>query len=251
MAIVTSERGLTPFGLVIAESESSPFQSLVEDSPVSVMGNRLSIGNLTIETRLASSWSPTPDWAALGALFSSEPDRLRGLVALAISFATPGSLLDLYLRDSQDDPDRIPRALRQRSMKGVFDLDEGLRANNKQRCIKGVRLLAGLGGGLTPAGDDFIVGTLLAMWAGMYGPGREALVQSIAETAAPLTTTLSAAYLRAAARGECVVQWHRLFTALQGFNPEETQLAVKSLLSIGHSSGADGLAGFLAVRLFQ
>jgi hypothetical protein len=252
LAIVTSERGLTPFGLVIAESDPSPFQSLVESSPVSVLGNRLSLGDLAIETGPASLWSPTPDWPDLRTLFAADPDKLRVLAAQVFElslFALPGSLLDLYIQADFDNPARISPALRSRASKGAFDLVQGLKIQDMELGLKGVRLLAGLGGGLTPAGDDFIVGTLLAIWAGLYGSGRDSLAQTIVEAAAPLTTTLSAAYLRAAAQGECISHWHHLFAALQGSDPEATRIAVKSLLSIGHTSGADGLAGFLAARI--
>lgn len=248
LAVVTSERGLTPFGLVIADSTPSPFQSLVESSPVIVEESRLSIGDLSISTNLASAWAPTPDWASLRALFSDEPDRLTQLAGLAFELASPGSLLDLYLPESVNDPNSISPALRKRIEQGANTLIEGLKRDGED-CLEGVRLLAGLGGGLTPAGDDFVVGALLAVWAGLYGPVRESLVRSIVETDAPLTTTLSAAYLHAAARGECIIYWHRLFAALQGSDTDELREATAALMSIGHTSGADGLAGFLAARL--
>jgi hypothetical protein len=112
----------------------------------------------------------------------------------------------------------------------------------------GAQTLAGLGGGLTPAGDDFIVGVLLAAWAGLYAPGAHMLAPSLAEAAAARTTTLSAAYLRAAAQGECIAHWHALFAALVQADGAALPAAVSALVSIGHTSGADALAGFLAVH---
>jgi hypothetical protein len=89
----------------------------------------------------------------------------------------------------------------------------------------------------------------LAAWAGLYGEERVGLFNPIASTAASLTTTLSAAYLKSAAAGECIDHWHRLFTALAQPDVDVLAQATKSLMSIGHTSGADGLAGFLAVQL--
>jgi len=109
--------------------------------------------------------------------------------------------------------------------------------------------LAGLGGGLTPAGDDFILGALLAAWAGLYGPSAPALAAGVAKAAAAATTTLSAAYVRAAARGECSAYWHRLFAALLQPQTGEAPAALAALLAVGHTSGADALAGFLAAGL--
>ena len=48
----------------------------------------------------------------------------------------------------------------------------------------------------------------------LIGAGAERQAAQIAEAAAPRTTTLSAAYLRAAARGECSAYWHSTFEAL-------------------------------------
>jgi hypothetical protein len=116
-----------------------------------------------------------------------------------------------------------------------------------------VHALAGLGGGLTPAGDDFICGALFAGWAGLLplsqrerGPGGEGELSSIANSAASRTTTLSAAYLRAAARGECMALWHSLFEALRSSDASALPSVVESLLAVGHTSGADALAGFIA-----
>jgi Protein of unknown function (DUF2877) len=66
-----------------------------------------------------------------------------------------------------------------------------------------------------------------------------------------LTTLLSSAYLRSSAQGECIASWHTLFAALLLSDAEVTRMAAKSLMSIGHSSGCDGLAGFLAVHFLK
>jgi hypothetical protein len=87
------------------------------------------------------------------------------------------------------------------------------------------------------------------VWAWLTHPTPEALCQALAETAAPRTTALSAAFLRAAARGECHADWHTLLAALSaGPDAAETvniSMAVQHILSHGATSGADGLAGFL------
>ena len=140
------------------------------------------------------------------------------------------------------------QALLDRAQRGAAQLVRGLLAGSTEPCLAGAKVLAGLGGGLTPAGDDFIVGVLLATWAGLYGSGAEALCQPIVAAAAPLTTTLSAAYLRAAARGECMAQWHAFFEALLRSEAQAMRAAIRALMATGHTSGADALAGFLAVR---
>ncbi|MEJ2749006.1 MAG: DUF2877 domain-containing protein, partial [Anaerolineae bacterium] len=93
---------------------------------------------------------------------------------------------------------------------------------------------AGRGGGLTPVGDDVLLGVLYGLW--VWQPRRD-WMEMMVETAVPRTTTLSANFLRAAAAGEAVWQWHELVNGRAH--------AVTPILSIGHSSGSDAWAGFV------
>jgi hypothetical protein len=119
-----------------------------------------------------------------------------------------------------------------------------------ERLQEGVTGLAGLGGGLTPAGDDFLSGAML--WAWLAYPTPASLGRAIVETAAPRTTTLSAALLRAAAQGECSAPWHALLAALgaEADTGQEARIAAATgeILAHGATSGADTLAGFLYMR---
>ena len=107
----------------------------------------------------------------------------------------------------------------------------------------GAARLAGLGGGLTPSGDDFVTGVML--WGWLAHPEPSSFCQTLAQIAAPRTTTLSAAFLRAAARGECSAPWHALLAALNTGQDSEIMTAVQEILAHGATSGADSLAGFL------
>ena len=116
-------------------------------------------------------------------------------------------------------------------------------AGDEDALRRGARRLAGLGGGLTPAGDDFLAGLMLRAW--LDHPAPEAFCWPIVDAAAPRTTALSAAFLRAAARGECSAAWHGLLAALAGGGPALLEEAMCRVLAHGHTSGADMLAGFL------
>jgi hypothetical protein len=105
--------------------------------------------------------------------------------------------------------------------------------------------LAGLGIGLTPSGDDFIMGALYAAWIIHLQGTASLLAKEIANTAAPLTTSLSAAWLRSAGRGEAGILWHEFFDVL--VRGESVELPITKLLSVGETSGADALTGFLGV----
>jgi hypothetical protein len=110
--------------------------------------------------------------------------------------------------------------------------------------------LAGLGSGLTPAGDDFLMGVMHALWALLPSQTANHVANEISGASAPRTTSLSAAWLRAAARGEAGERWHDLFDAISNGEGDKVLSAASRILPTGHSSGADALGGFsLAVRI--
>jgi hypothetical protein len=247
LALVTTERGLGPFAVLVESDDHAPFRGLSADSPVQNLPaeHALSVGKLHIEYGGARAWEARPDWAVVANHYCGTHTSLPQLAEIAAETGPAGSLLDLY-RPTRDGT-ALARALLDVARPGAEALAGGLAAGDDVRVARGARSLAGLGGGLTPAGDDFIVGVLLAAWAGLYGPGAERRGAAAAEAAAPRTTTLSAAYLRAAARGECLAPWHDLFAA-QRLGEAATRAAVAALVAIGHTSGADALAGFVAVH---
>jgi hypothetical protein len=87
------------------------------------------------------------------------------------------------------------------------------------------------------------------LWAWLAHPAPARLCRALAKAAVDRTTTLSAAFLRAAARGECSAPWHALLAALSDGLSEEEEAritaAVQKILARGATSGADSLAGFL------
>jgi len=111
--------------------------------------------------------------------------------------------------------------------------------------------LAGLGQGLTPAGDDFILGAILAAWILHSRKVAKHLAEEITNVAAPLTTSLSAAWLRSAGRGEAGIRWHEFFESLISGDPASIQKAMDKILADGETSGVDALAGFISVFAAQ
>jgi hypothetical protein len=247
LTLVTAERGLTPFAVVVVADGHSPFRDITSSSRVSVEAGRLRLGPLDIACGAAKVWNPVPDWPAVRSLLADQPACVSGLADVAAELAPPGSLLDLY----RPSPSGTARAevMLDRAGRGAEAIAHGLTTRSLERCLTGARALAGLGGGLTPAGDDFVVGILLAIRAGLFGNVPQRWSQTIAETAAGRTTTLSAAYLRAAARGECAVYWHALIESMLRQDAVAGRSAVGALLAVGHTSGADALAGFLAPHI--
>ncbi len=231
LSIVTPQIGNGPFNLVIEDDVLfSDFLNL--QSPVSTTLNHLTLGNLITLTGNTTLWSPRPTWDMLHAKRDDILDQLTQLPITNYKFSnSPISSLSYSL--------------------AIADLPSSLTAAQQ---------LAGLGIGLTPAGDDFIMGAMYATWIIHPIEIAKPLTTAIAETAAPLTTSLSAAWLRSAGRGEAGELWHELFnalllpnpnpstslrTSLQPFDFAQDKSPISNLLSIGHTSGADALAGFI------
>jgi hypothetical protein len=101
---------------------------------------------------------------------------------------------------------------------------------------EGARLVIGLGEGLTPSGDDFLVGWLAAARAvGEPPPSLGGLKNE--------ANSISAAFLDSAERGLFPVSLVALADALG--SPERVDDALDALAAVGHSSGLDAATGFL------
>ena len=113
--------------------------------------------------------------------------------------------------------------------------------------------LVGLGPGLTPSGDDALVGTLAALDLGRAAnPAaavlRAALVAALPSPLAERTTRLSAQMLAAAAAGLYAEPILGLLERLadEDPSPHRVEDAARVLLGLGHRSGRDTLLGIAA-----
>jgi hypothetical protein len=106
--------------------------------------------------------------------------------------------------------------------------------------------LVGLGPGLTPSGDDVLLGLL----AVLHLPGGPCepfvdLGRRIVALAAHRTHEISLAALRAAAEGRVRICVVTLLTALTTGGRAETLAALRPVLAIGSTSGRDIVAGIV------
>jgi Protein of unknown function (DUF2877) len=106
-------------------------------------------------------------------------------------------------------------------------------------------MLIGLGPGLTPSGDDYLGGVLIAL----HQLGRETQARGLWRWLAPRlarTSAISAAHLAAAAAGEGHEALHAALAALCTPGADWPG-ALDALDDVGHCSGWDSLAGVAAV----
>jgi hypothetical protein len=218
LSIVAPQIGNGPFNLVV-EDEVLFSDHLTLESPIFVSANRIILGNLTLRTADTKLWLPRPDWEVLHA---KKAEILSQLTSLAIATCQPS----------------LPISLLSAFSTSIANADS-------ESCPVAARKLAGLGIGLTPAGDDFILGAVLAAWIIHPAEIASVLAKEVTNTAAPLTTSLSAAWLRSAGRGEAGILWHHFFNTLIAVDPLQLQNSLCKILVVGETSGADAIAGFL------
>lgn len=239
LSVVAPQIGNGPFNIVV-EDDNNFTEQLGLESLVSTSRTQITLGDLTIRMPDAKLWNPQPDWEVLHA---KRDDITRQLSALPNIDYLKLSGFDTPLDDHSGllNHQHLPITPISNS------LISSLVNTNLASSLKAAQQLAGLGIGLTPAGDDFIMGAILAAWI-LHPPDvASELAKEITDTVAPLTTSLSAALLKSAGRGEAGQVWHDLFDALISADKMVIQESVDQLLSVGHTSGADALTGFLGV----
>jgi hypothetical protein len=248
LAIVVPELGNGPLNAVIG-CHPEWWRHLQPGTPVYVQDDVVQLGGWKVALDGAETWEPCPDWDRLRASRGAVLGRLGRLMDRVDKHFAWDSLLDLF-RDRGRSGVSDAGMVYTRARNAAEAMWEGWRGDEAQLRAGAVQL-AGLGSGLTPAGDDFVLGTMLCAWLAHPNPARHN--EAVARVCAPKTTMLSRAFLQAAAVGEFGAPWHRLLEALTGGSDERVEAATQEVLASGHSSGADALAGFLwmGLRLVQ
>lgn len=254
LSIVIPTIGNGPFNLVV-EDEICFSEYLSLESEVSTSPAQLHLGDLTVHTANAKIWNPCPDWEKLRARKDDIRHQLTQLPTLApdasagvTNYMNSGGLDTPFAKTAQG----YSTSARVQSLVSILSL--ALVNADVSSALKLTSQLAGLGPGLTPAGDDYIMGAIYAAWIIHPFEIARMLAKEIADSAAPLTTSLSAAWLRSAGRGEAGILWHKFFDALGSVgwlgnptHPKGVQEAMENILAVGETSGADALAGFTSV----
>ena len=116
--------------------------------------------------------------------------------------------------------------------------------------VGAVAELIGLGSGLTPAGDDFLVGYLAGLWCAVRGRGeRIKFLSGLGKAIVRLslrTNDISRTYLTHAARGQVSSRLENLARAVcLGERSNRLLEAANAALDVGHTSGMEAVTGLL------
>jgi len=228
--------GNGPFTMLV---EANDFRARVTtQSPVSVAQNTLTVGELAIDLSQVSPWNPRPHW---GRLTQSQFQTLKQNVFDALLAASQDQNFPRVFDPNNITPFNSPFA--RTAALAVEEIRQGFQGADWKTVLQGVANLTGLGVGLTPAGDDFLVGMLHGFWT-RAAEQVEELCTAIARVAIPRTSTLSGAWLEAASQGEAGEVWHTLIDATRNDSTDSMQQALAQILRTGETSGADALSGF-------
>lgn len=228
ISIVQPSIGAGPFSIVV--DAERPFPATINPAtPITKTADSLQIGTLHIDLRPAQLWQPGPPWNLLR-------EQHQWLTILP----------DLQTAVSQQQ-DRLtagsPANFASQFQTATAAVCTAIVHPNSAELETAVIQLAGLGPGLTPAGDDFLLGMLLGLWATRPEAMVVELAERVVETAVPRTTQLSAAWLKAAAKGEAWSAWHDFLQALlAGDNWHDS---FHHILNNGATSGIASLLGFI------
>ncbi|MDR7484476.1 MAG: DUF2877 domain-containing protein [Armatimonadota bacterium] len=240
--VALAPAGLGRGPLTITLDRPRALRPLAAGEAVALDGGLLRVGGHTVDLRPSAVWDPALPAVASPAV---APAVVLREVRRGASEASVAALLDPPRGAGPTLPhSTLLRALR-RGLEVIGDfLDGRTGADEVSRAVADD--IAGRGPGLTPSGDDLLAGIMHAatVWPSLASRARGADLRTILrDAAAPRTTRISAAYLDAAAGGSASEPWHALVAGLRQ-SQAAACAAVRRLLAVGETSGADALTGF-------
>jgi hypothetical protein len=244
VTLLAAGSGNLPHGICCA----LPFAPLRQGQAAILEGATLRIpaADFVVNLSRAAVWNGTVAAASPGLRGAQAQGTLRELrETLRERAPDQGVAPALFL--SGNPHSTLERALVARMLQTLPILARATAMNDAGAVVSSLSALVGLGAGLTPAGDDFIVGYFAALWSRSYRePGIAALLRALALTVGELSLHTNA------------ISRQMLLDALQGHFAERLTEVVRCVcdggdvagaamraLQIGHSSGADALCGLL------
>ncbi len=223
LSLVGDRDLLGPFAAVVPGLAAHIPTLSADDEPRSG-AEEISFPSLAVSFAGAGFWDPRPRWEAARAAgwISGAGDALR----------TTGDAMWI------EAGGRIARAA------------SAVERRKYGSLVREVEELAGRGAGLTPAGDDVLIGALHAVWARWNDERALEVSRIVVDAARGRTTTLSAAWLSAAARGEAALPWHEWVDvpAVEVPSADRLAAAAAGIRVLGDSSGRIALAAFLGAE---
>jgi hypothetical protein len=209
---------------------------------------RYAHGALALGGLLAISLAHATPWRCRFPAYPEDDDRMRtNLTQAQDILSQQGTGIGVGGKDTtrhrENDVDRVLRRIFGQACDGLY---RALAAGDLMQAQPHAAQLIGLGPGLTPAGDDFLLGLLVALnipESPAYA--LRALGDFVLACAVRQTHAISLAGLRQAAAGQARESIVGLCEALLLGDPTDIRPGLERVLQIGSSSGTDIALGLL------
>lgn len=257
LTLLPSQKGNVPHGIRLNTSPEFIFLNLAQvGQPVACRGGILRIGGSTfsVDVRSARPWHI--DLQMLHIDLRQHAQAHSWMIAWSeLKTARRRSGLSEALRvvppsKEQSYTPNATEPLPQPLIHTIPTLLQATKDFRSEDARASIMPLIGLGPGLTPSGDDFLVGYLAGLWstAGDSPPRTQFLAALKGEVSAMARSSnvISCAYLRSAAEGEVAEPIAKLAQQLkQAKDTTSVRMATQAALHVGHTSGTDGVLGLL------
>ena len=220
-------------------------------------GSRATVGDglvrlepdLIIDASRPAEWAPPPlpdDWSrgrlrrnlALLAEWTGKRGAREGLAPLVPRIAAGGTFA----------PASVFEEMAREGADAFGDwLSDALNGEETPAFCFADHPLIGLGPGLTPSGDDFWCGTMIALRALGRPDVLEKVAGGVLSRAAERTNRISRAHLACAAAGQGAGALHEAISAMGTADGARLRSALRALDRVGGASGRDSLAGVACV----
>ena len=218
---------------------------VTRNAPVDRVDQGFVIGSrLHVATVAARVWTaPIVEW--------SEETLVRGLAALdplCLDHAPSAGLSRIVWPRSSADPASFELCVATPVITSLVAWLQRLLERDTPEVPPGsITKLVGLGPGLTPSGDDFLVGMLVVLSLAGRFDLVAAVDQMIRPTLAEGTGPISRLHLAAALDGESSERFHAMVNAVLVGDRYALESQLVSISQVGHCSGWDTLAGAVMV----
>jgi len=250
------------FGSVLAVFKSSVYLEVSDTDELLCLGTQTLIdGPINVSTSVVQlpAIQAEQQWCCRegklciegAASFQYSANQLTHTATKELLFSSPvdpqiTELLHTQLK-LQNTQTAFNQSLEDRLQTGIKTLSQWLQSEPGLPPAEQLQDIIGCGEGLTPAGDDILIGALIALKHTDRMEQFKVLSEWIKAHAATLTNRISLAHLHAACKGHAVILLHNVLNAIGSKDATIVQQTLTKLNQYGHSSGEDALRGVLAV----
>jgi Protein of unknown function (DUF2877) len=256
ITFVSSDKGNPAQGIRLMTPSTFTFlNQLGVGQPVACRGGilRISGSELSVDLRTASLWHI--DLKGLQ-IDLHQPDTAQAWAAAWLELLKHRSGSGIFamiagIPATTQYPGIAPiETLAERAVETISVLIDATHHLEVDAVIAAFRPLIGLGPGLTPSGDDFIVGYLTGLWSTAGNDSsRLRFISSLGawlSQASTGTNAISRTYMKSAVNGNVSEPIATLAQRVgQGKGMASVRQATRIALQVGHTSGADGVLGLL------